>query len=57
LRGFGSRFNFLQRWIRTGSENPTVSYCKTLQISLEKTNKKVGNSYFAVLLWTAKNKE
>jgi len=30
LRGFGSRFNFLQRWIRTGSENPTVSYCKTL---------------------------
>ncbi len=30
LRGFGSRFNFLQRWIRTRSENPTVSYCKTL---------------------------
>jgi hypothetical protein len=30
LRGFGSRFNFFQRWIGTHSENPTVSYCQTL---------------------------
>jgi len=25
-----SRINFLQRWIQTRSENPTVSYCQTL---------------------------
>lgn len=30
LRAFGSRSNFFQRWIGTRSENPTVSYCKTL---------------------------
>jgi len=31
LRGFGSRSNFFQRWIKTRSENPTVSYCQPLK--------------------------
>jgi len=30
LRAFGSRINFFQRWIRTRSENPTISYCQPL---------------------------
>ena len=43
--------------VRTAVKPPPTPSRRTLQISLEKTNKKVGNSYFAVLLWTAKNKE
>ena len=30
-----SRINFLQRWIQTRSENPTVSYCQTLCATLK----------------------
>lgn len=36
LRNSGSRANFLQRWIGTQPENPTVSYCQTLGTSMKK---------------------
>jgi hypothetical protein len=31
-----SIINFLQRWVQTPSENPTVSYCQTLSVVLKK---------------------
>jgi hypothetical protein len=38
LREFGSRTNFLLRWIRTQPENPAVSYCQTLEASNKNLN-------------------